>query len=232
MGGSCRVHDDERGTVLFLTVMLLSILLILAGVGVDLARVWVAREQAQTAVDAAALAGAGAAVRYVTVSVRPGHCETCCSDDGRCRCCCVSDPVTDRTGTEKYMIEQGGWRRSRCDSFLGIRHRWLEYPSDTGRIARQMINLNYPGLLGPGGGGEPVSQTVKVFNREGDRYYPSVMAGIRGNVGTAFLNIAGIDDLPVDNCGQAASFYQVLREGMVYGRNGAPADACRENQGL
>ncbi|MCL6478684.1 MAG: Tad domain-containing protein, partial [Peptococcaceae bacterium] len=103
MGGSCLIRDDERGTLLFLTVMLLSILLILAGVGVDLARVWVAREQAQTAVDAAALAGASAAVRYVTVSVRPGHCETCCSDDGRCRCCCVSDPVTDRTGTEKYM---------------------------------------------------------------------------------------------------------------------------------
>ena len=228
MVGRCGLLADKRGTVLFLTVMLLSVILILAGVGVDLARVWVAREEAQTAVDAAALAGATAAVRYVTVSVRPGHCETCCSDDGKCRCCCVSDPITDRTGTESYMIEQGGWRRSRCDSFLGIRHRWLEYPSDTGRIARQIMDINYPGLLRPEGGGEPVAREVEVYSREGDRYYPSVMAGIRGNIRTAFLNIVGIAALPVDNCGQATSFYQVLKEGIVYGRNRAPADACKE----
>ena len=74
---------DQHGVILLLTCLILVCLLLLAGVGVDLARAWVAREDLQTAVDAAALAGSRSAERYVKITVGYGHCNTCCDEEGR-----------------------------------------------------------------------------------------------------------------------------------------------------
>ncbi len=216
---------DERGVIMLMTVLVFVVMLVMLGIGVDLARVWVAREQAQTAVDAAALAGARNAVRHVTVSVAPGYLE--CDLFG---CRCVNDSPEDRSGTEKRMVEQKGWRHNACDKYMGIRKRWLEYPSDTGRVASELLRLNYPSLLETESGGERASGKIKIYDRESDMYYPSVVAAIKGNVKTTFLKIVGIDSLPVQNCGQATSFYNKVEEGIVYGRNKAVEDSCKEER--
>lgn len=212
---------DERGVTLLLTVLVMSFLLIMAGIGADLARVWVAREDMQAAVDAASLAGARNAVRYVTVSVLPGHLE--CDEDS---CYCVSDPpIVDRSGTERYMIEQGGWG-DECDDYMGIRHRWLRYPSDTQEIAEGVLEANWPSLLTPSAGGSRAGAQVKVYGTEGDPHYPSVQAKGEGSIKPVLLKLAGISDLTVKQCGQSSSFYNRVVEGIVYGRF-EPQDSCR-----
>ena len=78
---------------MLMTAMFLVLMIILGGFALDLGRAWIAREQLQTAVDAASLAGAkgGIAKKYVEVSVIPGWCETCCGEDS-CWCCCAHAP--------------------------------------------------------------------------------------------------------------------------------------------
>ncbi|MCR4441880.1 MAG: Tad domain-containing protein [Peptococcaceae bacterium] len=222
-----RLLKSERGNILLMTAVLLVVLLLFAGVAVDLARAWVAREELQGAVDSAALAGSMSAVRMVEVTVQYGHTYECCFEDS-CSSCCATDPPVRLVGTEKKLVDQGGWRRGTCgDKFLGIERRWIEYPSDAKSIANQILDMNWPGLLTPEGGGAKEGSNVTVYDAK-SAYGPSVKVDARGNVKTALLNIIGINDLSFKRCGQSATFYDVVVNGWLLGRNDPPQDACKD----
>ncbi len=221
---------DERGAILFMTVIMLMVFLLLAGVGSDLARWYVAREQNQTAVDAAALAGSLNGKRYVTVKVRYGHWETECETrrDGtrHCKKVCVPDPPVKLTGPEKELVEKGGWKKGTCrDRFLGIEERWIEYPDNTEAVASAVFQYNAPQLLESSRGGGLKSTEVKAY--DSGRYAPSVVAKSEGELKTFLLNLAGVDSLTVYNCGQAGTFYELISGGRRLGRSGAPEDGCK-----
>lgn len=215
---------DERGAILLLTVLLLTMLLVLAGIGADLARMWVAREQAQTAVDAASLAGALNAERYVTVRVEKGYYDYWTDSDGHTHKKCATSGTVNRSGLEEYMIKERGWKHHPCDKYIGIHDRWVEYPANTEQISRQLLKINYPSLID-----EPVEEEIKVFRQEGNKYYPSVVSQLRGKIHTTFLKVAGIDELKLDSDSQSTTFYEVIRDGWIYGRNPAPEDATKNH---
>ncbi|MDK2816266.1 MAG: hypothetical protein PWR22_895 [Moorella sp. (in: firmicutes)] len=218
------LKNDERGVVLLMTVMIIALLLLLAGLATDFARLYVAREELQTAVDAAALAGSRQGVRYVTITVGYGHCETCCGLDG-CSCCCVCDPPVTLTGAEKKLVEEGGWRRGTCcDRFLGYEDRWIEYPANTTAVASSILNLNWPRFMSPEYGGSKLDSKIDVYSS--GPYYPSVVARAAGMIKTTFLKLAGIQEINSSRCGQAGTFYSVIRNGWLLGKNSAPQDAC------
>lgn len=218
---------DERGAVLLMTVLLMTVLLLMAGLVSDFARAWVAREQLQTAVDAAALSGARNGVRYVTVTVQRGHeeCETSCDEWGcYTSCWCEDDGIEETSGTEKYILEQGGWEENHCDSLLGTEERWIVFPYNTYSVADGMLDANWPDLLSGDNGQKDYAD---ISEYESGPYYPSVAARAGGRVETTFLKITGIEDLPVSRCGQAGTFYEVISNGWRLGRNAAPKDACQ-----
>lgn len=220
-----RLFRDQRGVALLITCIVIVVLLLLAGVATDLSRVWTAREDLQTAVDSAALAGSRSAVRYVKITVGYGHCNTCCSLDG-CWCCCECDPPVTLTGTEKHLIEEGGWRRGTCcDRFLGIEKRWIEYPSETIDNSNTILDLNWPKLMTPDGGGDKNRSEVTVYDGY-DPHSPSVKVEAFGNIKTALLKLAGIKEVLSHRCGQSTTFYDVIRNGWFTGRNNPPQNDC------
>lgn len=209
---------DEKGYALLFTVLTVSVLILFAGLTTDFARLWVAREDLQTAVDAAALAGAGEAQRYVKITVQPGWYE--CDEDG---CWCVHGSSHSTTGKERQLIDQGGWRRHPCDRFHGIERRWIEYPSSTGTVAMQTLDLNWPRFLSPEAGGAVTNKEVKIY-QDG----PQVRVQAAGTMDTTLLRVAGISSLSTAKCGQTLTFYELIEGGIRSGRNPPAADVCSE----
>lgn len=70
MGGFLRRIDNERGSALVITGVGLAALLGMSAFAVDMAMLYSARDQAQRAADAAALAGVGAYIDYQPVEAR------------------------------------------------------------------------------------------------------------------------------------------------------------------
>jgi len=225
-----RVIKDERGVMLLMAVIVVAVFLILAGIGADLARWYVANEQNQTAVDAASLAGALHGQRYVTIEVQYGHIEKKCHRDSnghkKCKNVCVSDPPVIKTGDEKSLVEEGGWEKGTCcDKFLGIKERWIEYPNDTNSVAEAVFNYNTPGMLTSRSGGKQTALDINSY--DSGSYAPSVSAKSQGSIKTELLHIIGIDTIGVNNCGQSGTFYNIISGGKDLGRNGAPKNACQ-----
>jgi len=73
--GAAGLIRDERGAVMLMTVLLIAVLIGIAGLAADFARLWVAQEEMQGAVDAAALAGSMDANRMVSIDWMTGHLE-------------------------------------------------------------------------------------------------------------------------------------------------------------
>lgn len=214
---------DERGFALLFTVLTVSVLLLFAGLATDFARLWVAREDLQTAVDAAALAGAGEGQRHVKITVGQGDWVCHTSDDGTVSCSCEPRPSRTMVGTERQLIEQGGWRRHRCDYFLGIERRWIEYPPSTGTVALQTLDANWPRFLSPEAGGAATNKEVAVYPSG-----PQVRVRAAGAMDTTFLKIANIESLATAKCGQALTFYERIVGGWRLGRNPPAADVCSQ----
>jgi len=218
-----RLIRDERGNILVLTCAVIMFLLLLTGLATDIARAWVAREELLTTVQAASLAGARNAEKYVEVNVLRGHREYEVDDKGRVSSYCATDGLASPPGKEDYIIGKGGWRRNSCDSFLGIEERWLEYPANTESIANSILDLNWPSLLD-----RKDSSKITVYSSSSP-YGPSVKAEAEGGVETTFLKLIGINDIPISRAWQSASFYDVIKNGWSYGRNDSPADATGGN---
>ncbi len=216
---SRRTLKDERGAVLLMTVMFLVVVLALAGLATDFARLHVAREDMYTAVDAASLAGSvpsrtDGAVRYVRIAVQPGWCETCCNKDS-CWCCCRrEDTVVYRSGPEHSRSSLTGT----CDRDLGIVTRWVEHTSGTDRIVRDVLDANWPSLIRQ-------SEEPAIKIQSGQSPYVKVKA--IGEMDTGFLRIVGIEEMETQRCAQATTFYERIIDGVFRGRNPPPADACQ-----
>jgi hypothetical protein len=218
------VLKDERGTIMVQMCVVMTVLWLFAGLAVDIARAWVAREELKTAVEAASLAGALNGEKHVELTVRRAHQECSVDEDGRTHCRCVTDGIITVRGTEEELIDEKGWRRSSCDKLLGYENRWIEYPSDTKSLTETVLDLNWPGLMSAGGGGTRGSSTVDVYGSSSE-YGPSVVVEADGAVKTTFLNIIGIEDIPLVRKWQSITFYDVIQNGWSLGRNTLPEDA-------
>ncbi|MEW6541927.1 MAG: Tad domain-containing protein [Bacillota bacterium] len=219
-----KVKNDERGFALLFTVLTISILLLFAGLATDFARLWVAREDLRTAVDAAALAGSLEAQRMVKITVGQGEWVCTTSADGVVSCSCEWKPPRTMTGAEAHLIDRGGWRQHRCDYFLGIERRWIEYPASARTVAQETLDVNWPRFMRPEAGGAKTSESVEIF-RSGSQY-PSVRVRAAGTMDTTLLKVAGIESLAAADCGQAGTFYERIEGGRKQGENPPPGDAC------
>ncbi|NPV89591.1 MAG: Tad domain-containing protein [Firmicutes bacterium] len=218
--------EDEQGNIVLMTCLVIVILMLFAALGTDFARAWVAREDMQTAVESAALAGSKNSVRYVDVRVLPGH-EVCCPGMPTCGSCCeMEDRSVTRRGTERKMIIENGWRHNRCDKFKGITNRRIEYSADTQSVVQNILDLNWPKLMTPEGGGEQLSSSIEVFNSKDKTYGPSVVVKAEGDIKTTLLKLIGINEISAKQCSQSTTFYDVISGGWLRGRNDPPKDVC------
>lgn len=103
---------NEDGTVLVIAVFLVMLFSILFAGMAQLGVYLIARDQLQTATDAAALAGAGSGThRHVKINVVTDRGESeHCNKDG-CWCSgCGRVSINNIPGTEKELIDKGGWK--------------------------------------------------------------------------------------------------------------------------
>jgi uncharacterized membrane protein len=218
------INNDERGFALLFTVLTISILLLFAGLATDFARLWVTREDLRTAVDAAALAGEREAQRMVRITVGQGEWVCTTGADGTVSCGCEWRPPRVTVGPEAHLIDRGGWQQHRCDYFLGVERRWIEYPASTEAVAQETLNANWPRFMRPEAGGARTSENIEVFQSGPNA--PSVRVRAAGTMDTTFLKIAGIEKLAVADCGGAATFYERIAGGRKQGLNPPPGDVC------
>ncbi len=117
--GKTRLKNED-GTVLVIAVFLVMLFAILFAGMVQLGIYLLARDQLQTATDAAALAGASSgAERYVTIKVVTDKgsrrvCHTDCDTSGNCNtdCGCTNCGQAEYTvsGSEKMLLDEEGWK--------------------------------------------------------------------------------------------------------------------------
>ncbi len=103
---------SEDGTVLVIAVFLIMLFAILFAGIVQLGIYLLARDQLQTAADAAALAGASSGThRYVKINVITDRGQrTVCNKD-ECWCSgCNTISINNIPGDEKTLIDEGGWK--------------------------------------------------------------------------------------------------------------------------
>jgi hypothetical protein len=114
---------------------MLVILFFMLGIASDLVRAFLIKEQVQTAVDAASLAGASSAKMYKKVYVYhygPGKYYTCCFDNTKggtsCYTCCDCRYEQDYCSTEILEINNNANRGCPvCESEVGIQRTFIQY---------------------------------------------------------------------------------------------------------
>lgn len=208
-----RLRADERGAVMVVAAAALTALLLFAGLALDFGRGHLLRAQLQTAVDAAALAGALQAVPMAELQVSRWVAETeeCTDPITRKPYRCVSwsnaSPVTV-SGAERYLIRQGGWRTAtagdcswpyRCSPTYSVERRWLQLPADDSirQVARSTF---YENARWPGGSAGPQVQQLEV---SADPLKTEVTATASLTMPTTFLRLAMIDHLQITRTGSA-----------------------------
>lgn len=110
--------NNERGTIIVIMVFVVMLLAILFAGMVQLGIFLLARDQVQTAADAAALAAAGSGThRFVQINVVTdrGVEKVCTTDeDGNTTCECVEcgeARIEGIVGNEADLLDKGGWRK-------------------------------------------------------------------------------------------------------------------------
>lgn len=213
---------DERGSILPIMAGIMAIIIAVAAVAIDFARRGIAAEKLQTAGDAAALAAAQSATRYVKLRIDPGDYETVCCDEDDCDTCCKSCGSSFTVvGRERDLIDNGGWKKYCCDcgcDDMEIIDRWVEYEGNNAEYAALMFfNLNKPKEMSPAQGGESAITDIDVYDDRKDPRYPSVVVRTSGKVKTFMLNalnklFPGVDFtfLRASRCSQGGSFYYDL----------------------
>jgi len=213
--------NDENGSVLPITAGVIVILIAVAAVALDYARFTAASEKLKTAGDAAAVAGAVSATRYVTLLIDPGSSRDCCGDE-TCNPCCVDcgDEFTV-TGKERDLIEKGGWERYCCScgcDKVEIIDRWVQYDDGNAEAAAQVFfDVNIPKEMSYDQGGDSSLDSVTKYQKRGDSRYPSVVVRTAGRVKTLFLDflnriVPGVDFsyIKTNQCSQGGTYYYDL----------------------
>ncbi len=213
---------DERGSILPIMAAVLAVVLAISAAAIDFARRGIAAEKLQTAGDAASVAAAMSATRYVRLKIDPGSYETICCGEDSCWVCCIDcgDPF-EVVGTEKKLIDEGGYRDYCCSCGCGpvkLLDRWVEYEGNNAQYAALMFfNLNKPREMSAAEGGESTITEIRVFGNRSDPRYPSVMVETTGKIRTFMLNslnrlFPGVDFtfLSASRCSQGGTFYYDL----------------------
>lgn len=246
---------DTRGAILVvMTVVVLVLTLLFAGL-VEYGRYLLAYEELQTATDAAALVAAGSsAERQVKIEVTTDrgeyrYCRRKCSGSGenrRCRTVCSCRACSPRTvtkvvtGSQRELVEQGGWRAYCVDSCGSgcagatcshkIVDQWVTYDEPKmWATAKEVFRLNLPKQAK-----DAQIMDIRIYDDPmADRpFYPSAVVHARARMDSLLANEAnglfGFRPFPheyqVDSCGQGLTFYRDFRTGKFIE---APEDACR-----
>lgn len=222
------IHSDQRGSILPVFAVVLTVILMVAAVAVDFARYILAVEKLQTATDSAATAAALTAKRYVRLDIDPGRYRSTCSDGkgGRRPCCRDCGSNITVVGREEDLVDKRGYRKYCCSCGCGsvkIKDRWVKYEdsgADARMAAEMFFDMNRPKEMDQEAGGESEITSVSVRGSRSDPLYPSVVVRSEGRVKTLMLNFmdklypdSDLSSLGSSKCGQGGAFYYDLDGG-------------------
>lgn len=208
------------------------------GIASDLVRAFLIKEQVQTAVDAASLAGASNAKMYKKVYVYhcgPGKQYIYCSENSKggtsCypRCDCLYEE--DYCSTEILDINEYANRPCpTCEIEVGIQRTFLKYNLGS---AYSIFDKNIEKISL--GDNESISPSIfernaTVYQYGPDDYYnepsdtPSVIATANINLETNFLKAVGKPTFNIKCTSQSSSYYQLINNHVYQGRTKIPAE--------
>lgn len=206
-----RLHKEEKGAVMVMAALSLTILLLFTGLALDFGRAHLLKAQLQTAVDASSLAGALQVVPMVELEI----------DRWRWVSEWCTDPVSKRpydcsywerasparvSGTEWDLIFQGGWLQAagsqcwspyQCDNTYRKVREWVILPPDTRDVAVAAFYMN---ATWPGAGLRPDIQDLTI-NIDHSRAEVTATAAL--STPTTFLKLIGIHELRFTRTGSA-----------------------------
>lgn len=216
-----KLFKSEKGSILPIFAVVITVLLIVMAVAVDFGRQVLVSEKLKTATDSAANAASMSAKRYVRVEIDPGdYRDICCNSDGDCDPCCkdCGGPF-EVVGREDELLENKGYKRYCCSCGCGgveIIDRWVEY-EDNGAEARMAaqayFDMNRPKEMTSGAGGDAYISSIEVYNNRNSNLYPSVVVRARGEIKTLMLNFmdkmygSDLTHLDASKCSQGGTFY-------------------------
>jgi hypothetical protein len=206
-----RLKEQERGAVMVMAAVSLTILLLFAGLALDFGRAHLLRAQLQTAVDAAALAGALQVQPMAEIAVdRWKATESSCWDPTSERNYpCLSWESTSparATGRQFDLFHQGGWRSAiaaqcswpyRCGNTYRIVREWLILPPSTQSVTEQAFYMN--ATWPPG----PLGAAVHDLHVATNPTTAEVTATATLSTPTSFLKLVGISQLQFTRTGTA-----------------------------
>lgn len=237
--GGIKLLKNERGSILIITAALVLLLTLLFAGLCEFGRFLIAREQTQTAADAAALAAAGSGEqKHVQIVVHTTEREYEVCDSSGCHGEDDDPYNVDRTatGTEKDLIEGGGWRdycvpdswSYQCNNYTLV-DRWVEddKQSSTTNAAYDFFNANLPKQAE-----KSVIAKIKTYMdpKANSPYYPSVVVYATSKIKSlfpGFLN-AFPDSYQTTVCAQSSTYYKTVKSGNQRWEK-PPADACWED---
>ena len=227
---------DQRGSILPMFAVVVTLVIMVAAVAVDFARYALAGEKLQTAGDSAATAAAMSAKRYVRLQINPGkELSICCSYDSCFPCCKGCGGSFEITGREDDLLDKEGYTRYCCSCGCGgvqLLDRWVEYENNGAEaraVAELFFNINKPKEMDTPAGGDSYISSLRLTNDRSDPVYPSVVVKTRGKLKTVMMNFmdrmyphTNMSELEASRCSQGGAFYYNLD-----GRwNRAAAEGC------
>jgi hypothetical protein len=208
-----RHSSSEQGAVAVFTALCVTLLFLFTGLALDFGRVHLLRAQLQTAVDAAALAGALQVVPMVDLEIdRWIASEGTCSDPatGRQYRCLVWSGATpvQISGPEWDLLIQNRWQTAaqsqcswpyRCGGSPTVTGRKLILPPNTEAITQETFEKNalWPNTLGT----QVAALSVRPDDRDPQK--PKVTATARLVTSTSFLKLVGIRQMQITRSGTA-----------------------------
>lgn len=206
-----RLRRDQQGATMVLAAASLTLLLLFAGLALDFGRAHLLRTHLQTAVDAAALAGALQVIPMVELEIpRWRRVPDTCFDPvtGAPYRCYYWEPAPPArvSGPRWDLINRGQWRQAvgsqctspyRCDSAYQIVREWLILPPNTIPVAENAFHANetWPG------GSSGIRVTGLAVSTNPARV--EVTATATMTVPTSFLKLIGIGELRLTRTGSA-----------------------------
>ncbi len=203
-----RLRSEEGGAVMVIAAVSFTVLLLFAGLALDFGRAHLLKAQLQTAVDAAALAGALQVVPMVEIDVERMHWEdrTCVDPKSKKAYDCSSwewSSPARLSGPEWDLVRNEGWRGSPsctgrywCQDYTVVR-QWLILPPTTIPVAEETFREN---SVWPGGSH---GATVRDLRVSMDQVKVEVTATATLTTPTSFLKLAGINELRMTTTGSA-----------------------------
>ena len=218
------ILKEQRGSILPMFAVVVTLVIMLAAVAVDFARYALASEKLQTAGDSAATAAAMSAKRYVKLLINPGEeLSICCGDDGCSTCCIGCGGPFEVIGREDDLLDSEGYKRYCCGCGCPtpeLLDRWVEYENNgaEARAAAQMFfDLNKPREMDSAAGGDSYISSLRLTNDRSDPVYPSVVVKTQGKMKTVMMNFmdrmypdTNLSELGASRCSQGGSFYYDL----------------------